>query len=409
MASVKAADLIKSWTKTTATLESDIKSSLGKDIEPKDLKDLQSTYKDWKDLLSDAQKKAGKWDEKDDKDFEKFKSYLKSQLSNAREYDSDLKKIEQQLAAEADTEKRLAAALLQANNYYRHEVQEELRTAEEAMTQTQFALVRELPKAVNHQFQIAAKILSKDFLESLTPAGVTRDLRQIATKHKVALRDLEADKRLEAFIIGQAKKSRTLEDVLDGLRDRAQALEQEVKEKTAESTDKNASPEYKATLNKMLKTYKDAYGELKKGFSATEDSAEELEKAKTWITKADADMLADAATKAISAAEAIFTAVGKLDKQIDASFGDAPYLKKLEKNSLTSADITKFFKPLQAKADDLGKRAGGVRSDAKTEITAIVKLLQKKASEQPKASDAGNKDLEALTKSIRMLTRLAAG
>jgi hypothetical protein len=403
---MKAADLIKSWTKTTSTLENGIKNSLGKDIEPKDLKGLESTFKDWKDLLGDAQKKAAKWDEKDDKEFDKFKAFLKTQLSKERAYEGDLKKIQQQLAGEADTEKRLKTALLQANNYYRNEVDGKLADAQEAITQTQFALVREIPKAVNHQFQLAAKILSKEFAESLEPAGVTKDLREFASKHKVPLRDLEADKRLEAFIVGQGRKVRLLLGVVDELRDRARALEEEVKEKAAESSDKNASPEYRAALNKTLKTYKDAYGELKKGFAATEESVEEFEKAKSWITKAEPDALTDAANKAASSAEAIFNAVGKFEKQVDASFGDANYSKKLAKNSLNAADIGKFFKPLQTKADDLGKKAGSLRSDARAEVAVIVKLLQKKATDNEKSAPA--KDMEGLRKSIRLLAKLTS-
>jgi hypothetical protein len=404
MASLKAADLIKSWSKTTSALENGIKSSLGKDIDAKDLKDLEGTYKDWKELLGDAQKKAGKWDEKDDKELDKLKAVLKSQLSNARGYDSDLKKIEQQLAGEAATEKRLKTALLQANDYYRNEVEGKLGDAQEAITQTQFALVREIPKAVNHQFQLACKILTKEFTQSLEPAGVTKDLREFATKNKVPLKDLEADKRLEAFIVGQGRKVRLLLGVIDDLRDRARALEEEVKEKAAESTDKNASPEYRATLNKMLKTYKDAYGELKKGLAATADSVEELEKAKSWVTKAELDALADAANKATSSAEAIFAAVGKFGKQVDASFGDANYSKKLAKNSLTKEDINKFFTPLQTKADELWKKADLIGANAKAEVAVIVKLLQKRGAEYEKS--AAGKDVEALKKSIRLLARL---
>jgi hypothetical protein len=406
MASMKAADLIKSWNKTTSELETGIKSSLGKDIEPKDLKELESTYKDWKDLLGNAEKKTDKWDEKDDKDLDKLQSLLKSQRAKARTYDGDLKKIEQQLAGDAAAEKRLKTALQQANDFYRNDIDGELASAQEALTQTQFALVREIPKAVNHQFQLAARILGKELTECLSTDGITKQLKEFATKNKVQLRDLEADKRLEAFIVGQGKKFRSLLVVLDELRDRAQALEEEVKEKAAESTNKNASPEYRAALNKTLKTYKEAYGELKKSLAATDDSVDELKKAESWINKAELDMLADATTKATSSAEAIFNAVDKFDKQVYASFGDANYSKKLAKNSFTPEDINKFFKPLQTKAGELEKKAGSIRSDTKARVDAIVKFLNKEATGYEKKSTPDEaKDVEALRKSIKLLAK----
>lgn len=403
MASIKSADFIKSWTKTTAALDTGIKKSLGKDVDAKDLKDLQNTYKEWKDLLGDAQKKANKWDEKDDKDEDKFKAFLKSQAANARGYEADLKKIEQQVSDGADTEKRLKAALVEANNVYRVGVHEKLDEVHDALTQTQMALVRELPKAIDFQFQRAGKILTKEFLDSLTAAGVEKELKTIAAKHKVALRDLEADKRLEAFTVGQGKRARDLDGVMDGLRDRAKAFEQELKEKVAESTNKNASPEYRANLQKLLKTYKDAYGELKKNLSEIEDSSESLEKLKTVVTKAHADDLSDAANKASSSAEAVFNSVDKLQKQVNGTFADGVYLKKLQKYSMTPEDINKFFKPVQAKVDDLAKRAVTVRTDTKDEVSAIVKLLQKKPTNGLKETEA-----EALAKSIRNLTKIAS-
>jgi hypothetical protein len=393
---MKSAELIKSWTKTTATLDTDIKKSLGKDVDPKDLKDLQNTYEEWKDLLNDAQKKANKWDEKDDKDLEKFKSYLKSQLANAKEYETDLKKIEQQVSSEADTEKRVKGALVQANNYYRNEVNEKLDEVHDALTQTQMALVRELPKAIDFQFQRAGKIMTKEFLDSLTPAGVEKELKQIAAKHKVALRDVEADKRLEAFIVGQGRRARNLDEIMDGLRDRAKAFEQEVKEKAAESTNKNASPEYRANLNKLLKTYKDAFKELKKNFGEIESAAEELEKLKGFVANAAPEQAAEAANKAGSTAEGLFGGLAKLQKQADATFGDGVYVKKLQKYSMTPDDVNKFFKPLQVKVDELTKTASNSRAGARNELTDIVKLLQKKPAN------------EEITKSVRALTRIAS-
>src|ERR1700761_670905 len=168
MASMKAADLRKNWAKTSEVLESGIKKSLGKELDAKDLKDLQDTYKDWKNLLGEAEKKANKWDEKDEKEEEKFKAYLKSQRASERKYENDLKKLDQQVSGDADTEKRLKAALLQANNFYKIEVQKNLDDAHDALTEMQFALVREIPRAIDFQFQRAAKILTKEFIDSLT-------------------------------------------------------------------------------------------------------------------------------------------------------------------------------------------------------------------------------------------------
>ncbi|HEX4772963.1 MAG TPA: hypothetical protein VH351_19165 [Bryobacteraceae bacterium] len=401
MASVKSADLIKSCTKAAATLDTGIKKSLGKDVDSKDLKDLQSVYKQWKDLLAEAQKKASKWDE-DDKDEDKFNAFLKSQMADARGYEADLKKIDQQVSDGADTEKRLKSALLEANNFYRVEVHEKLDEVHDALTQTQMALVRELPKAIDFQFQRAGKILTKEFMNSLTAAGVEKELKQIAAKHKVALRDLEADKRLEAFTVGQGKRARELDGVMDGLRDRAKAFEQEMKEKEAESSNKNASPEYRANLNKLLKTYKEAYGELKKNLSEIEGASEELDKLKGFIGKAAADELSEAASKAGTTAENVFSALNKLEKQTDATFSDGIYRKKLEKYSMTPEDINKFFKPLQAKVLSVAERAGTARASTKGDVAAIVKLLQKPHGQLEPTEE------QTLTKSIRSLNRLAS-
>lgn len=414
----EAKDLTKELDKISKDLEKRI-ASAGKDTDAQKLKELRSLKDKWDELSSKSVKVQLEWKKikngKDEKEYATFTKFVNSQVVAGRKTEDQIDSLELEMKSDAKGAAAVKKALEQADKFFHTELPALLDEAEKAISNMHHAMVREFPKAASANFRIAADILSKKVEPLVGKDGIEGILSDFAKKNGLGANDLKKESlakekltaemvlrgRIDVFANGYQKRAAELDKHLDEVRDELKALEEEAKDKAAASTDKNASKQYTAHLNTLLKGYKDAYKEIQKNFSQAETLLEAIATAGKKLNLGNPKEAAKLAEKASSQGEELFTALKNLNKEISTDFSPDPVKKKLKKYEISKADEKKFFDPVLDKVDKVQQELNTVAKNAKTELQNIVtKLNGYTPAKTVGSDDTESKDLASTLKGI---------
>lgn len=349
-------------------------------VDPKKLHELELLQKEWANFLQKGvklEKEWGKEKTKDEKEYGKFVLMIKAQTRSSNAYKGQIDKIGKQ--GDGNAKKALA----QMEDLYGKEVGGLMDRAETAITNMHHAIVREFPKAATANFRIAADILSKDVEPVLK--NFDKKLAEFAAKNGVTFEYLKKEaaselKKIEALSTELEKRFKDLDHHLDGSRDELRALEEEAKEKESASTNKNASKQYTANLNKLLKEFKESRTELAKNLKTAEDALEEIADASARMKAENPEQMLVFVEKAAGRGLELFKTAKQFDKDWEAQLSGGAIKKKLAKYQIDKEDEKKFFKPVSVKAEVLKDQFEKTVNSAKPKLNGMLPMIERAAT-----------------------------
>ncbi len=375
MALAKAADLKRDGEKATGLLEKGIEAYSKGKPDAKGLKVLQSQYDKWKDILVTAEKKKQKWDETDVKEQLKFEFFLKEFKAIGKKFDAEFKNLANAIPG---YERALKYAQTKLTALLESELGDPLKEAQDAITQAQFAFVRENQKAINHHYAIAMKILSKELPALFTPAGEQKLIKEVAENTKVVAEDLAADPGIKKELAALTTQFKTLCVALKNLQGDVEELEKEMKLKEGSSTDINASKEYKEQLSALQKDFLAGLQKSTKFLKQARSHMVAIVKLEDAATKVDQGDAGELAKEIHATGREIASALKEVYEELDTKLGvrNRKYEARLHKAGIVKGDIQALFVPLAAKGLKYAGEADRLWADIPGRLQAMLKNMQ---------------------------------